>query len=597
MDLQRDGISLFSVNNQGAFVGLSNGFISTNGRFGFTLRSAIQSPADGILRLTNAGQTDFERIQFGPAVSGFPALQTASSNAQTGLAATFTNGSANITTATNTYAADDVVQFTNATGALPTGFSTSTNYYVLASGLSSTNIQVSATSGGVAITAGSAGVGSQTVTRQNICVFTNGLSTITTPVVHGLRVGEFIVIRGSGAPSGFVNNGTYYVRNVLSTTSFNLSPTYNGNLIAASSVPTGPTSFARLSGIAIRNADNTFNTNLYTGTIYSSGTIVSSLVNTTELQYGTKLYNSASGATILGPNQLRQVLTNIGQNNFSRLSFGAENSTSPALQTATTTSVSVTFTNATADITTVTGFGVVAGDVVRFTNSGGALPTSVNSSTDYYIVGTPTSTTIQVATSFGGTAIVHNGAGTGTHTATRGNGIYVRNGDNSAYSQLYSGNIVANAPTGYTGRLLDVQIGSSSQFSVNTIGSITTNGGLILGSNSSFQFSGKSRFSSAADGVMLIANDGVTDFNRLQLGGTTPAFPAIKRNGTTIETVLANDSGFAATQSLYDRFGAGTPEGNVTAPVGAVYHRTDGGAGTSFYVKESGTGNTGWVAK
>jgi hypothetical protein len=43
--------------------------------------------------------------------------------------------------------------------------------------------------------------------------------------------------------------------------------------------------------------------------------------------------------------------------------------------------------------------------------------------------------------------------------------------------------------------------------------------------------------------------------------------------------------------------GSGTPEGAVTAPVGSVYHRTDGGAGTSFYVKESGSGNTGWVAK
>jgi len=51
-------------------------------------------------------------------------------------------------------------------------------------------------------------------------------------------------------------------------------------------------------------------------------------------------------------------------------------------------------------------------------------------------------------------------------------------------------------------------------------------------------------------------------------------------------------------QSLYQRFGTGTPEANVAAPVGAVYHRTDGGAGTSFYVKESGaSSNTGWVAK
>jgi hypothetical protein len=44
-------------------------------------------------------------------------------------------------------------------------------------------------------------------------------------------------------------------------------------------------------------------------------------------------------------------------------------------------------------------------------------------------------------------------------------------------------------------------------------------------------------------------------------------------------------------------FGSGSPEGAVSAPVGSIYLRSDGGAGTSFYVKESGTGNTGWVAK
>lgn len=43
--------------------------------------------------------------------------------------------------------------------------------------------------------------------------------------------------------------------------------------------------------------------------------------------------------------------------------------------------------------------------------------------------------------------------------------------------------------------------------------------------------------------------------------------------------------------------GAGTPEGVVSAPVGSLYTRTDGGASTTLYVKESGTGNTGWVAK
>jgi len=43
--------------------------------------------------------------------------------------------------------------------------------------------------------------------------------------------------------------------------------------------------------------------------------------------------------------------------------------------------------------------------------------------------------------------------------------------------------------------------------------------------------------------------------------------------------------------------GTGTPEGIVTAAIGSLFMRSDGGAGTSLYVKESGTGNTGWIGK
>ena len=49
--------------------------------------------------------------------------------------------------------------------------------------------------------------------------------------------------------------------------------------------------------------------------------------------------------------------------------------------------------------------------------------------------------------------------------------------------------------------------------------------------------------------------------------------------------------------SKYVHAGLGSPEGVVKARIGATYHRHDGGAGTCFYVKESGVGNTGWVAK
>lgn len=39
-----------------------------------------------------------------------------------------------------------------------------------------------------------------------------------------------------------------------------------------------------------------------------------------------------------------------------------------------------------------------------------------------------------------------------------------------------------------------------------------------------------------------------------------------------------------------------SPEGAVVAAPGSVWYRTDGGSGTTVYLKETGTGNTGWVA-
>lgn len=43
--------------------------------------------------------------------------------------------------------------------------------------------------------------------------------------------------------------------------------------------------------------------------------------------------------------------------------------------------------------------------------------------------------------------------------------------------------------------------------------------------------------------------------------------------------------------------GTGSPNTVVTAPVGSLYTNTGGGAATTLYVKETGAGNTGWVAK
>ena len=77
------------------------------------------------------------------------------------------------------------------------------------------------------------------------------------------------------------------------------------------------------------------------------------------------------------------------------------------------------------------------------------------------------------------------------------------------------------------------------------------------------------------------------------------AFPdvGIKRLAENVAQITNGSSAAGALAALTFRgTGAGTPEGNVVAPVGSLFLRTDGGAATTAYVKESGTGNTGWVA-
>ncbi len=83
-----------------------------------------------------------------------------------------------------------------------------------------------------------------------------------------------------------------------------------------------------------------------------------------------------------------------------------------------------------------------------------------------------------------------------------------------------------------------------------------------------------------------------TDTGRLtlaSLGGNGDVF--ITPHGTgSVQTasIRVMSGGFIRSSS-------GTPEGVVTAPIGSLFLRTDGGALTTLYVKESGTGNTGWV--
>jgi hypothetical protein len=69
---------------------------------------------------------------------------------------------------------------------------------------------------------------------------------------------------------------------------------------------------------------------------------------------------------------------------------------------------------------------------------------------------------------------------------------------------------------------------------------------------------------------------------------TTNLYAATAR----FDTIVINASGPII------KAGTGSPESVVTAAIGSLYLRSDGGAGTTLYVKESGAGtSTGWIAK
>jgi len=72
-------------------------------------------------------------------------------------------------------------------------------------------------------------------------------------------------------------------------------------------------------------------------------------------------------------------------------------------------------------------------------------------------------------------------------------------------------------------------------------------------------------------------------------------------DGTTLGGVRSNPNITIAASGIYSApkilSGVGAPSGSVTATVGSMYLRLDGGANTTLYIKESGSGNTGWVAK
>jgi hypothetical protein len=149
--------------------------------------------------------------------------------------------------------------------------------------------------------------------------------------------------------------------------------------------------------------------------------------------------------------------------------------------------------------------------------------------------------------------------------------FYLMN-NSSAYIEI-SGNYdkrmywISGLPTTPVQTYQPVQIGGTPSASFN---------GVMIGASNS----GK-----------IASNTGVgTQSTHYEFWNTNGEVGSIQTNASRTQYHINNTNTFVTG-------GAGSPEGAVAARVGSLYLRTDGGAGTSLYVKESGTGDTGWVAK
>lgn len=109
---------------------------------------------------------------------------------------------------------------------------------------------------------------------------------------------------------------------------------------------------------------------------------------------------------------------------------------------------------------------------------------------------------------------------------------------------------------------------------------------------------GEINYSQSGQNINFIANGA----SRWRVMGTGELRANTDNTNSICSTALRASNVFSriytiGTGSVQQLSGAGTPEGAITAVVGSTFQRSDGGALTSFYVKETGSGNTGWVAK
>lgn len=119
---------------------------------------------------------------------------------------------------------------------------------------------------------------------------------------------------------------------------------------------------------------------------------------------------------------------------------------------------------------------------------------------------------------------------------------------------------------------------------------LTAGTDLAAGGAAAIYWVGRSIMTSPSDSVIRLTNTSQTDFSRLQFGGTTSSFPALKRSSAILQARLADDS-------AYTDIGVNAVIVNKAAPsassdactAGQLWAGDMGGTKYAFYCVASGT--------
>jgi hypothetical protein len=124
-----------------------------------------------------------------------------------------------------------------------------------------------------------------------------------------------------------------------------------------------------------------------------------------------------------------------------------------------------------------------------------------------------------------------------------------------------------------TARNMEFQTDGTTRLTISVFGPSLPAGSVLA-------WAGRAALVSPADGIIRLRNANDNDFDRLQFGGTTSSFPAIKRSSTTLQARLADDSAFASVQGKLTTDTAYTAGDPTTTGYLVVYDS----AGTAYKI-------------